>query len=422
MMRREDRLYTVFPKVLRVGEPERVTIRPKYTTAAVRFRVAVTAMEGKGRERWSQEAEPSPDGYKVEMVCDAEQEYVLTMEDARSSAAVAEFHVYAVADDLHALTPWKGDFHMHSTRSDGKEEPAYVAAACRRIGMDFMALTDHGQYEPSLEAIRAFRDRPIDLAIFPGEEVHPPGVATHILHLGGSQSINALFGSEAYKTEVAARAAALAAVPGGVRDELAACEWCFDRIRACGGVGILTHPYWVFKNTYNVPEPLLGLFFKRRPFDALEIIGGYSFEEAEANALQAARWQEESAGGKQIPVVGVSDAHGCETGKLFGWYYSVVFSPTLRFADLAGAIRGLHSVAVEVMPGTPARVYGPFRLAKLTHFLLREVFPLHDELALDEGKLMLALIAGEPGAEDRLGRLRGQAAGLYARLWGRPAG
>jgi hypothetical protein len=422
MMRREDRLFTVFPKILPVGKPVRITIRPRYSPVPALCRVTIKAMEGRGRESWVQDAEASADGIRVEILCDAEQEYALTVEDAFSSAPVGEFHLYAVADDLHALTPWKGDFHMHSTRSDGKEEPPYVAAACRRIGMDFMALTDHGQYEPSLEAIRAFRGRTVDLAIFPGEEVHPPGVATHILHLGGSQSINALFGSAAYTSEVAARAAALGVLPAIVRDELAACEWCFDRIRACGGVGILAHPYWVFKNTYNVPEPLLALFLQRRPFDAFEIIGGYSFEEAEANALQVARWQEESASGKHIPIVGVSDAHGCETGKLFGWYYTVVYSRTLQFADLAGAIRGMRSVAVEAMPGAPAKAYGPFRLARLTHYFLREVFPLHDELAFEEGKLMLALVAGEPGAEENLRRLQGRVAGLYSRLWGRPPG
>ena len=88
--------------------------------------------------------------------------------------ALASFRVYAVADDLFSLQPYKGDLHQHSHHSDGKEAPAYVAAYNRKLGMDFMALTDHHKYAPSLEAIQAFEGLPIDLRIFPGEEVHAP--------------------------------------------------------------------------------------------------------------------------------------------------------------------------------------------------------------------------------------------------------
>jgi predicted metal-dependent phosphoesterase TrpH len=413
-------LFSVFPKVVRAGEVSRITVRTKYAPFPRSVAATVTPMEGKGRASSTRRIEPGPDALSLEIAFESEQEYAIRLTDPGAGGTLlAELHVYAAGDDLHALTPWKGDFHMHSTRSDGREEPAYVAGACRRIGMDFMALTDHRLYEPSLEAIEAFRGRPIDLAIFPGEEVHPPGVSTHILHLGGSESINALFESREYKTAVAARVAELTDLPREVRDMYAACTWCFDRIRSCGGVGILAHPYWVFQDLYNVPEPLLSIFLERIPFDALELIGGYHVEEVESNALQVARWQEECAKGKRIPVVGVSDAHGCETGKLFGWYYTIVFAPSLRLPDLASAMRDMRSVAVEAMPGAPSKVYGPFRLVKLGHFLIREVFPLHDELSFDEGKTMLALLAGEPGAEDRLRELRGRTERLYDLLWGR---
>ena len=90
--------------------------------------------------------------------------------------------VFALEADLLACLPWKGDLHLHSIRSDGKDTPQHVAAACRRIGFDFMAITDHRRFEPSLEAIAAYADVPVDLTFYTGEEVHAPDNPVHIVH------------------------------------------------------------------------------------------------------------------------------------------------------------------------------------------------------------------------------------------------
>jgi hypothetical protein len=50
--------------------------------------------------------------------------------------------------------------------------------------------------------------------------------------------------------------------------------------------------------------------FEQLPFDAYEIIGGFSLNEPESNILQAARYNDERARGRSLPIVGVSDAHG----------------------------------------------------------------------------------------------------------------
>jgi predicted metal-dependent phosphoesterase TrpH len=83
------------------------------------------------------------------------------------------FSVYSVNDDLLSRVPYKGDMHIHTYYSDGIESPAYVASSCRKIGLDFVAITDHGKYFPSIEAIDTFKDLDLDFKIFPGEEVHP---------------------------------------------------------------------------------------------------------------------------------------------------------------------------------------------------------------------------------------------------------
>ena len=60
--------------------------------------------------------------------------------------------VYAVYDDLASRYPFRGDFHTHTCRSDGKDTPAFHCANYRRRGYDFIAVTDHGRYYPSLSS------------------------------------------------------------------------------------------------------------------------------------------------------------------------------------------------------------------------------------------------------------------------------
>jgi hypothetical protein len=148
------------------------------------------------------------------------------------------------------------------------------------------------------------------------------------------------------------------------------------------------------------------------------LIGGYLRSQVESNVLQVARYQEERAQGRRIPIVGASDAHGCERGELFGWYFTIVFSPSPELPDLIKEIKNLNSVAVETLPNEAPRIHGPFRLVKYAAFLLREVFPAHDALCRQEGELMLAHLAGEQTAEDRLRQLQGQTERLRLRYWG----
>jgi hypothetical protein len=346
-----------------------------------------------------------------------EQEYLLVVR-TELDEPVAEFRLYALEDDLFLRRPYKGDTHMHTYYSDGKESPAYLAASCRKIGMDFIAITDHRQYAPSLEAMKVFKSTPSDLHIFPGEEVHPPANRVHIVNFGGSFSVNTLFERDNYRAEVAEIAEKLAYLPAGIdRYPFASCLWTFDKIRQAGGLGIFCHPYWYSRQRFDVPVTLTDLLFEHQPYDALEVLGGFHLHESESNVLQVARYQELRASGKQIPIVGASDSHGCENGQLFGWYYTIVFSPSLDRPDLITSIKDCYSVAVEALPHEMVRAFGPFRLVRYAQFLLREIFPTHDELCLEEGRLMLAHTAGDPQAVKSLQPLQGRITRLYDHLW-----
>ena len=423
-----------YPKVVRGDAISTITMRPAAgapSSVIKPIRVTCIACDSGQRTTYSMGDAGAPaspelavhDGaLSLRHRFDSEQVHTILVQTGppESGLRPEELPVYSLADDLFWLRPHKGDFHMHSRQSDGREPPAHVAAACRRIGMDFMALTDHRLYAPSLEAARAFERVELDLGIYPGEEIHPPGCPVHLVNFGGRFSVNALFGNETtFRAEIEQFGGQLGRVPPGVdRHAYAATVWCCHRIREADGLSIFCHPYWVSQNQFDVPEALTAHLLKTRPFDALELIGGYPTHEADSNTLQVARYREESMRGGDIPLIGASDAHGCETGALFGWYYSIVFAPTAGREDIVESVRKMRSVAVDARPGEVARIFGPFRLVKFALFLLREVFPRHDRLCEPEGRAMLSHLAGDAEARERLRAWKGRAPAFIEECWG----
>jgi hypothetical protein len=420
-----------WPRIVRADGSTEIAIEPlpggSPFDAGGRYQVVRTPMERyelRGNDAVALTAPAALRGGRLHarLTFPAEQEHMLRVErvEGGTTAVAGRCRVYSLSEDLFRRGAYKGDLHIHSSRSDGRELPAHVAAACRRDGFDFMALTDHHQYAPSLEAIRAFEGVPIDIALFPGEEVHPPDNPLHIINFGGSGSVNELFTQPGYRERLVARAKGFGPLAGGADPVLCAeAAWCFDQIRAFGGLGIFCHPWWAIAERYHVPQSYVDWLFDARPWDAYEVIGGYHRHELESNLLQVARYHDERARGRAVPIVGVSDAHGCERGELFGWYYTIVFSTSCGLADLVGSIKDLYSVAVEAVPGSQPRAHGPLRLARYAQFLMREVFPDHDALCAEEGRLMLAHVRGDADAARALGALCGRAAALYQDIWER---
>ncbi len=352
---------------------------------------------------------------------EAEQEHVLILKwtDRGGSEKSMEFRIYSVAEDLHARRPYKGDIHLHSCRSDGSEDPAYVAGRCRRIGHDFMALTDHGMYGPSLEVIDAYKDVQADLRMYPGEEVHLPHAMAHIIHFGGCRTANMdnQEDHDNFEKDVAKLVEEIGPVPDGVGElRHAACVWAFNKIREAGGLSVFCHPYWVAGGRYHPGMPLTDYLFETMSFDAYEVIGGYNAD-CPSNTLQTSLYHDQVAKGRSVPVVGITDAHSTEQHRYFDTYYTIVFAPTADLPDLIGSIKDLYSVAMESLPGDRPRPVGPYRLTKYALFCEREIFPQHDELCVEEGRLMLAYIAGEAGAAEALAALSGRTAAMYDRFF-----
>lgn len=429
-MRQENCFFEVFPRIVPADAEMTISIRPLFDHARfdpnLSYEVSYFPTEEfSERSGWPLNSHPETridsGVLHIRQYFEGEQEHVLLVESVCGGkrTRVGSFRVYSLLEDLMARRPFRGDLHIHSSFSDGRESPAYVAGACRRIGLDFMAVTDHRRYAPSIQARQAYAGVPIDLRIYPGEEVHPPGNPVHIVNFGGAFSVSDLMADkDAHVAEISALADTLGQLPPGVDPyQYASCKWTFDKIRQAGGLGIFAHPYWFYPHQYTPGGPLTSLLLKEQPFDALELIGGFFRYEAESNLLQVARYHQERAEGRQLPIVGSSDSHGCERGELFGWYSTIAFARSSDLPDLIESVKSLYSVAVETLPGEMPRVHGPFRLVKFSLYLLREYFPLHDELCREEGRLMLAHASGNAQAAESLKSLAGRTAALMEHCW-----
>ncbi len=424
MIKHAYRYYDLYPRIVRSGKTSTITLKPLHDHVQFKegqtYQVSWQPLDGPTSLAKVINIEPNFGvlRFSVDFLTEGEYVVMINANQGERSRNFFEFRLYALDEDLFERRPFKGDLHMHSHHSDGRESPAYVAASCRRIGMDFMAVTDHARYAPSLEAIEAFQQTKIDLKIFPGEEVHSPDNPVHIVNFGGSFSINEWFDKPEYRIEMQQIAGQLPILPPGInRQEYASCLWTFNKIRQAGGLGIFCHPYWVSLHRFDVPSSITELLLAHTPFDALELISGYFPHESDSNVLQVARYHEARARGKKVPVVGVSDAHGCERGFLFGWYYTIVFAPSPELPDLVGSIKDLYSVAVEDLPEQSPRSHGPFRLVRYAQFLLAHIFPQHDEFCSLEGQLMLSYLAGDSDAAEQLSRLSGRVEKLMDHLF-----
>ncbi len=441
--------YDVYPKVFRENTTVTVHIVPlgahaffdtdKEYTIHIRPLSEGSPWNYPGRDNLTEyELKPEADGgFIVTHTFGPEQEYYIRIME--SGKKLLQVSVYAVADDLCGRYPLKGDLHMHTCRSDGKEAPAVVAANYRRYGYDFLAITDHQRYYPSLEAMDTFKDIKTDYTLIPGEEIHLPDNDVHIVGFGSEYSVNGLLqtrsqikerGEDAkyrslkgacpevisddeYKAQVNALMATLN-IPESFPDKFsyAACVWIFNHVRQGGGLGIFCHPYWI-SDVFQVPEGFTEYMMETRPFDAFEVAGGESYYEQ--NGFQWAKYYQDREKGRIYPIVGSTDSHGSvhNANKLVA--STIVFSPENERRALIDSIKGLYSVAVDTIGED--KIIGEFRLVKYACFLMKNYFPLHDELCFEEGRALKAYACGEESEKAILDLLYGRTKALRNKVF-----
>ncbi len=320
---------------------------------------------------------------RLDLTFPQEDRWLLTL--LRGGEKLEQHEVYSLEADLFALNPYKGDNHMHSFLSDGKDTPEYMAAACCRRGYDYCVLTDHWDRRPSVRGKERIDALGVDFAVLPGEEIHAPGNGVHIINMGGEKGVNDWYRDdpEGYEAAVQEKMKTITE-PLSPEDKYAAASSLaiFDKIHECNGVAVHCHPCWILEGTLHESEDLSAYLFDHRTFDVYELIAGGAFEEG--TQMQIAYYQER----EKMPILGSSDAHQQFGGRMEPGNFTVVFAPELTVEAIRESVRAGLCVA-----GFENKFWGDYRLVKYAYFLKANYFPEHDQRCVTFGARMLRYVS-----------------------------
>lgn len=442
--------YDIFPKAFIEGEKKVITIQPlgrhvefkndhEYTIRLFKSDQGSSKRYPDRIGRYELTSIPDSDGcIRFECAFEGEGEYFVRIFDTpEEKNHIVQLSVYSLKEDMRGRIPLRGDLHLHSGGSqDGCQAPEVFAADYRGNGYDFMVISDHYKYYPSLEAIE-IHDGLTDLTIVPGEEVHLPLGSAHYVNFGNSFSINALVTPnrnqekngddlkcrsldgnapdtmtlEEFTEMINERAKRVPRDSEPERIQYAVFEWIYENIQKGGGLGIFPHPYWVYPQMH-VPEDFTEFIYREKPFDAFEVLGGG--DNYYINGFQTSFYYDMKAKGVVRPIVGSTDSHSSTEYYREKLNFHNLTASTIVFAKentregLISAIKESYSVAVDTQ-NPRYRLVGDFRLVKFASFLMDHYFPLHDLACKAEGYYAKRYITqGDKRARNVLKELKGQ--------------
>lgn len=387
-MRDEFRFYNVFPSVVMVGKTSEIVIeatKKLYDFKDEEYTLRIVPKEKRDvprnrnlvvNENKFNEIIVRPKAGKIMLSYDFkyEQEYKILFLKGEGDEYFLEFSVYALNEDLYGTLPYKGDLHFHSVGSDGKGELNEIAGSLRGLGYDFLCLTDHHKYAPSVNLKKMYEDVDCGFKVFCGEEVHNNNMGyIHIVNFNGKYSVNEILEKdyENLRERLFEQAESLDLPDYIDKRDYIFRKWICDEIRKSGGKTIYPHPYWTYRDEYHSETQTSFYTLKNGMYDIFEVLGGCTVNE---NNLQVALYNELRAEGVDMPIVGSTDAHDIYSDVSgFNHAYTIVFSKDED--SIPDEIMNKNSVAMECVPGETSRAYGHFRLVKYALFLINNFYP-----------------------------------------------
>ena len=328
-----------------------------------------------------------------EIAFPTEGEYSLEFSTQDTVAATAQ--IFVLEEDLYDTVPLKGDFHTHTSLSDGKESPEFVVMQSLKRGMDFVAITDHHVFCPPQMALELQNQSQNSILVLSGEEIHLPvsqqddnnstfpwfqtpwvkgKTPVHLIHCGGNNSINELADNNLAKyydevTQISEK------LPGSINDldkwNIASSYWAFEKIKAAGGLAIFPHPYWMVKNRTAISDTVREYLFNCPNLDGVETVNAFFGVESVLNTCDYHQHN-------LAPVSG-SDCHNFgDEEKILP--LTIVFAKERSTKSVIKAVEEKNCCTVTKLKGesTPI-VTGNLRLLRYTLFLVKNYLPKHDE-------------------------------------------
>lgn len=210
---------------------------------------------------------------------------------------------------------YRGDFHSHTVHSDGYNTVEEYADACRRLGLDFLAITDHNTWSHFEEiAARPAGEAPL---LIPGEEVTTFWGHANVWGAGGWVDFRCT--------------------------DDAGMQRILESVHERGGLFSPNHPKrgwpWEFRDV--------------RGFHAVEAWqGAWRFYNVESLAF----WEQRLRAGERVTAVGGSDCHAIPPAvRLHPWTLgnpcTWVYATDLDEASVLDAVRAGHVFLSEEPAG-----------------------------------------------------------------------
>jgi hypothetical protein len=427
--------FELFPRVVPEGWSGTLLLRGEYDhtrfSQSVSYRYELTSLfwyASSHRRKASIRGEAVPDEegtLRIPFSPDVTGEWRIVV-DAEASGhrhLPCRLGLYVISGDRFHLRPFIGELHCHSTGSDGRQEPAYVPVRARSFGLDFLALTDHQNFQSGREMIDgAMGVLGRRMLLMMGEELHPerregedPGQHPHFYHyvaVGHRESVrDSYLADEATTsdevTQIDKEIGARGAVPGLDLHDYAEGLWKVRKARELGALVLFCHPYWAWP--LNIDLSAIEQTFQDGEFDAVEVLS-----RADPSSLMPNRWARETVAGRSLNVVGVTDHHfwGPDSSLSHSTY---VLAEELTQEAIFEAIRGGRSLAFQ--NGDSPRFVGPDDLVGFAEFYVAKLLPLKRRIMSLEAALGFSALRGGPFNRDLVESLDRELDRLIGRMW-----